>query len=241
MNHPLPTNLDDLRLAVIGLDDAGLPLAKAFSTHRPVLGFDINPARITALQASRDATLEAGDEELRRATGLCYTADPADLAGYTVFIVTVPAAIDRNKRLDPDPILAASATIGQVLKPGGIVIYESTVYPGTTETDCVPVLERYSGLMYNSDFHVGYSPERIIPGDKAHHGGTIQKVTSGSTAEAAELIDRLYQQIITAGTHRAGSIRVAEAAQMLENAQCDLNVDLTSELAVFFNRMGIHT
>ena len=241
MSHPLPTNLDDLRLAVIGLGYVGLPLAVAFSAHRPVLGFDINPARIAALTAGRDDTLEVSDEELRQATNLRYTADPAELAACTVFIVTVPTPIDRNKRPDLGPILAASATIGRVLKPGDIVIYESTVYPGATEEDCVPVLEHHSGLVYNRDFYAGYSPERINPGDKAHRVATIKKVTAGSTPEAAELIDRLYGEIITAGTHKAESIRVAEAAKVIENTQRDLNIALINELAIIFNRMGIDT
>ena len=241
MSHPLPTNLDDLPLAVIGLGYVGLPLAVAFSAQRPVLGFDISAARIAALNAGHDHTLEVGDEELRRADRLSFTADPAELAACTVFIVTVPTPIDRNKRPDLGPILAASATIGRVLKPGDIVIYESTVYPGATEEDCVPVLEHHSGLVYNRDFYAGYSPERINPGDKAHRVATIKKVTSGSTPEAAELIDQLYGQIITAGTHKAESIRVAEAAKVIENTQRDLNIALINELALIFNRMGIDT
>ena len=241
MSHPLPTNLDDLRLAVIGLGYVGLPLAVAFSAQRPVLGFDISAARIAALNGGHDDTLEVSDEELRRADRLSFTADPAELARCTVFIVTVPTPIDRNKRPDLGPILAASATIGRVLKPGDIVIYESTVYPGATEEDCVPVLEHHSGLVYNRDFYAGYSPERINPGDKAHRVATIRKVTSGSTPEAAELIDQLYGQIITAGTHKAESIRVAEAAKVIENTQRDLNIALINELALIFNRMGIDT
>ena len=241
MSHPLPTNLDDLPLAVIGLGYVGLPLAVAFSARRPVLGFDISAARIAALNAGRDDTLEVSDEELRRADRLSFTADPAELAACTVFIVTVPTPIDRNKRPDLGPILAASATIGRVLKPGDIVIYESTVYPGATEEDCVPVLERHSGLVFNRDFYAGYSPERINPGDKAHRVATIKKVTSGSTPAAADLIDRLYGEIITAGTHKAESIRVAEAAKVIENTQRDLNIALINELALIFNRMGIDT
>ena len=241
MNHPLPTNPDALRLAVIGLGYVGLPLAVAFSAHRPVLGFDISPARIAALAAGHDATLEVSDEELRQATNLRYTADPAELAACTVFIVTVPTPIDRNKRPDLGPILAASATIGRVLKPGDIVIYESTVYPGATEEDCVPLLEAGSGLRFNTDFFVGYSPERINPGDKEHRVSTIKKVTSGSTPEVAELVDQLYRQIIVVGTHKAESIKVAEAAKVIENTQRDVNIALINELAIIFNKMGIDT
>ena len=241
MSHPLPTNLDDLRLAVIGLGYVGLPLAVAFSAQRPVLGFDISAARIAALNAGHDDTLEVSDEELRRADRLSFTADPAELAACTVFIVTVPTPIDRNKRPDLGPILAASTTIGRVLKPGDIVIYESTVYPGATEEDCVPVLEKFSGLKFNVDFFAGYSPERINPGDKEHRVTTIKKVTSGSTPEVADIVDALYNEIITAGTHKAASIKVAEAAKVIENTQRDLNIALINELAIIFNRLGLDT
>lgn len=233
--------LSEVRLAVIGLGYVGLPLAVEFGKHRPVLGFDINPARIQALQAGHDATLEVDEADLRSARGLRYSADAAALAACNVFIVTVPTPIDEHKRPDLGPLLRASETVGHVLKRGDIVIYESTVYPGATEEDCVPVLERCSGLKFNIDFYVGYSPERINPGDKAHRVTTIKKVTSGSTPAAAELIDALYRQIVTAGTHKAESIRVAEAAKVIENTQRDLNIALINELAIIFNKMGIDT
>jgi UDP-N-acetyl-D-galactosamine dehydrogenase len=233
--------LSDIQLAIIGLGYVGLPLAVEFGKHRAVTGFDINAARIAALEAGHDATLEVGDDELREATGLRYTTNPADLAACNVFIVTVPTPIDEHKRPDLTPLIKASATIGKVLKKGDIVVYESTVYPGATEEDCVPVLEKFSGLKFNQDFYAGYSPERINPGDKAHRVSTIRKVTSGSTPEVAELVDQLYQQIITAGTHRAPSIKVAEAAKVIENTQRDLNIALINELAIIFNRMGIDT
>ncbi|MCK9513281.1 MAG: Vi polysaccharide biosynthesis UDP-N-acetylglucosamine C-6 dehydrogenase TviB [Pigmentiphaga sp.] len=235
------SSLQDIKLAVVGLGYVGLPLAVEFGKHRPVLGFDINAQRIAALQAGHDSTLEVEDNELASATQLRYSASPAELAGCNVYIVTVPTPIDDHKRPDLTPLVKASQTLGKVLKRGDIVIYESTVYPGATEEDCVPVLERESGLTYNVDFFCGYSPERINPGDKEHRVTTIQKVTSGSTPEVAELVDALYRQIITAGTHKAPSIRVAEAAKVIENTQRDLNIALINELAIIFNRMGIDT
>ena len=233
--------LPQVRLAVIGLGYVGLPLAVEFGKHRDVLGFDINTARIDALRGGHDATLEVDDIELRGARGLRYTADAAELAHCNVFIVTVPTPIDEHKRPDLTPLIKASETVGRVLKRGDIVIYESTVYPGATEEDCVPVLEQHSGLKFNADFFAGYSPERINPGDKEHRVTTIKKVTSGSTPEVGELVDALYRQIITAGTHKAESIRVAEAAKVIENTQRDLNIALINELAIIFNKTGIDT
>jgi UDP-N-acetyl-D-galactosamine dehydrogenase len=232
---------DELRLAVVGLGYVGLPLAIAFSQRRPVLGFDIKRSRISALQEGHDFTLEVSDEELAEATRLTLSSDAEDLRHCNVFIATVPTPIDQHKRPDLDLLLRASEIIGRALKKGDIVIYESTVYPGATEEQCVPVLERTSGLVFNVDFHVGYSPERINPGDKAHRIADICKVTSGSTPEAAETIDALYREIITAGTYKAESIRVAEAAKVIENTQRDVNIALINELTIIFNKMGIDT
>jgi len=228
-------------LAVIGLGYVGLPLAVEFGKVRDVVAFDINPSRIEALRNGHDSTLEVADEDLCAAKSLRFTSDRSDLETCTVFIVTVPTPIDAHKQPDLGPVLRASQTIGRVLKRGDIVIYESTVYPGATEEDCVPVLESGSGLKLNVDFFVGYSPERINPGDKLHRLTAIKKVTSGSTPEAAELVDAIYRQIITAGTHKAPSIRVAEAAKVIENTQRDLNIALINELAIIFNKMGIDT
>src|SRR5690554_2079816 len=233
------SSIDTLPLAVVGLGYVGLPLAVEFGKRRPVIGFDIKAERIAELAAGRDSTREVSAAELAEATHLTFTADPAQLSEAKVFIVTVPTPIDAHKRPDLTPLLKASETVGRALKRGDLVIYESTVYPGATEEDCVPVLERASGLTFNKDFFCGYSPERINPGDKAHRLPDIVKVTSGSTPEAAELVDRLYASIITAGTHRAESIRVAEAAKVIENTQRDLNIALVNELAIIFNRMGI--
>jgi len=234
-------NLQDIKLAIIGLGYVGLPLAVEFGKRRSVVGFDIDPARIAALQAGHDKTLEVGDRELREATSLVYSADIANLADRNVFIVTVPTPIDEHKKPDLTPLIRASETIGRVLKKDDVVIYESTVYPGATEEGCVPVLERVSGLVFNRDFYAGYSPERINPGDHEHRVTRIRKITSGSTPEVAELVDALYNEIIAAGTHKAGSIRIAEAAKVIENTQRDLNIALVNELAVIFNRMGIDT
>ena len=233
--------LDELRLAVVGLGYVGLPLAVEFGKKRSVIGYDISAARIAALKNRHDATLEVSDEELREARGLYYTTDLADLTNCNVYIVTVPTPIDEHKRPDLSPLIKASGAIGKVLKKGDIVIYESTVYPGATEDDCAPVLEAVSGLKFNVDFYAGYSPERINPGDKLHRVSTIKKVTSGSTPEVAELVDQLYGEIIVAGTHKAASIKVAEAAKVIENTQRDLNIALINELAIIFNRMGIDT
>ena len=233
--------IDEVKLAVVGLGYVGLPLAVEYGKKRSVIGFDINTKRIQALKAGHDHTLEVEDAELAQAKGLTYTADRADLAAANVYIVTVPTPIDAYKQPDLTPLVKASETIGAVLKRGDIVIYESTVYPGATEEDCVPVLERVSGLKFNQDFYAGYSPERINPGDKAHRVNTIKKVTSGSTPEIADLVDDLYNEIITAGTHKASSIRVAEAAKVIENTQRDVNIALINELALIFNKMGIDT
>jgi UDP-N-acetyl-D-galactosamine dehydrogenase len=233
--------LDTLKLAIIGLGYVGLPLAVEFAKKRSVVGFDINQARIDALKTGHDATLEVSDEELAEATGLSYSANLQDLAACNTYIVTVPTPIDEHKQPDLTPLVKASETIGKVLKKGDIVIYESTVYPGATEEDCVPVLEKFSGLKFNVDFYAGYSPERINPGDKEHRVSTIKKVTSGSTPEVAELVDQLYRQIIVVGTHKAESIKVAEAAKVIENTQRDVNIALINELAIIFNKMGIDT
>ncbi|WP_323016918.1 Vi polysaccharide biosynthesis UDP-N-acetylglucosamine C-6 dehydrogenase TviB [Castellaniella sp.] len=234
-------NIQDVRLAVVGLGYVGLPLAVEFGKQRDVLGFDINARRIDELRAGRDHTLEVSGPELAEASRLHYSSDPAELATANVFIVTVPTPIDQYKQPDLTPLERASETIGRVLKRGDTVIYESTVYPGATEEVCVPVLERTSGLKFNVDFYAGYSPERINPGDKQHRVSTIRKVTSGSTPEIAELVDALYRQIITAGTHKASSIKVAEAAKVIENTQRDVNIALINELALIFNRLGIDT
>ncbi|SIT67215.1 UDP-N-acetyl-D-galactosamine dehydrogenase [Ectothiorhodosinus mongolicus] len=233
--------LNHLKLAIIGLGYVGLPLAVEFGKHRPVLGFDINRKRIAELQEGTDVTLETTEDELRAASHLRFSTDLADLHSVNCYIVTVPTPIDAHKRPDLGPLLKASETVGKVLKAGDIVIYESTVYPGCTEDDCVPVLERESGLSFNQDFFCGYSPERINPGDKEHRVTTIKKVTSGSMPEIAEVVDALYRDIITAGTHKAPSIRVAEAAKVIENTQRDLNIALINELAMIFNKMGIDT
>ncbi|MGO3890665.1 MAG: Vi polysaccharide biosynthesis UDP-N-acetylglucosamine C-6 dehydrogenase TviB [Paenalcaligenes sp.] len=231
----------DIKLAVIGLGYVGLPLAVEFGKKRPVIGFDINVARIAELNAGQDHTLEVEPEELKQASHLRFTHDTAQLSEANVFIVTVPTPIDDYKQPDLTPLVRASETIGKVLKKGDIVVYESTVYPGATEEVCVPVLERVSGLRFNEDFYAGYSPERINPGDKVHRLPSIRKVTSGSTPEVADLVDALYGEIITAGTHKAASIRVAEAAKVIENTQRDVNIALINELALIFNKLGIDT
>lgn len=233
--------LDGVKIAVVGLGYVGLPLAVEFGKQFPVTGFDIKPERIAALCEERDETLETEPEELRAATHLRFSTDVEALRDCTVYIVTVPTPIDAHKRPDLRPLIGASETVGRVLKPGDTVIFESTVYPGCTEEDCVPVLERVSGLRFNRDFTVGYSPERINPGDKQHRLPNIRKVTSGSTPETAERIDALYGRIITAGTYKAESIKVAEAAKVIENTQRDLNIALINELAIIFNKLGIDT
>ncbi|WP_340249681.1 Vi polysaccharide biosynthesis UDP-N-acetylglucosamine C-6 dehydrogenase TviB [Sulfitobacter pontiacus] len=228
-------------IAVIGLGYVGLPLAVELGKFRPVIGFDINSDRIDALLCGHDATQELSAGELAAANQLTFTTDPSGLTDATVYIVTVPTPIDAHKRPDLTPLLTASEMLGRVLKRGDTVIYESTVYPGATEDDCVPVLERVSGLTFNVDFFAGYSPERINPGDKQHRLPDIRKITSGSTPEVAEEVDQLYASIITAGTYKAESIRVAEAAKVIENTQRDLNIALVNELAIIFNKMGIDT
>jgi UDP-N-acetyl-D-galactosamine dehydrogenase len=233
--------LHEIKLAIIGLGYVGLPLAVEFGKQRSVVGFDINPKRIDQLKAGHDFTLETEVKELQAAKHLQFTTSLHDLRTCNVFIVTVPTPIDEHKRPDLTPLIKASETVGKVMKAGDIVIYESTVYPGCTEDDCVPVLEKFSGLKFNQNFFCGYSPERINPGDKEHRVTTIKKVTSGSTPEVADLVDALYNQIITAGTHKASSIKVAEAAKVIENTQRDLNIALINELAVIFNKMGIDT
>ncbi len=241
MTHMLKTDPNSRRIAVIGLGYVGLPLAVAFGKLASVVGFDINPDRIDALRAGHDSTQEVEPDDLKAATGLTFTSDPSEIAACDTYIVTVPTPITAGKQPDLTPLLRASETVGHVLKPGDLVIYESTVYPGATEEDCVPVLERISGLTFNRDFFAGYSPERINPGDKTHRIADICKVTSGSTPEVADLVDALYARIITAGTHKAESIRVAEAAKVIENTQRDLNIALVNELAMIFGRMEIDT
>jgi UDP-N-acetyl-D-galactosamine dehydrogenase len=230
-----------MKLGIIGLGYVGLPLAVEFGKKRKVVGFDINQKRIDELRAGNDFTLETTSEELHEAKFLSYTTKLDDLSDCTCFVVTVPTPIDEHKRPDLTPLIKASESVGKVLKKGDIVIYESTVYPGATEEDCVPVLEKFSGLKFNQDFFCGYSPERINPGDKEHRVTTIKKVTSGSTPEIADKVDALYNEIITAGTHKASSIKVAEAAKVIENTQRDLNIALINELALIFNKMGIDT
>jgi len=232
---------EDIKIAIIGLGYVGLPLALEFGKKRPVVGFDINPRRIDQLRRGEDFTRETTPDELAEAKYVTYSSDAKDLKPCNVFIVTVPTPIDDHKRPDLTPLVKASETVSQALKKGDIVIYESTVYPGCTEEDCVPVLEKFSGLTFNQDFFCGYSPERINPGDKEHRVTTIKKVTSGSTPEIADLVDSLYREIIVAGTHKASSIKVAEAAKVIENTQRDLNIALMNELSVIFQRMNIDT
>jgi UDP-N-acetyl-D-galactosamine dehydrogenase len=234
-------NLQNKTIAIIGLGYVGLPLAVEFGKHRPTIGFDINQKRINELQSGKDHTLECSPEELQAASKLRYSADLQVLKQAQVFIVTVPTPVDQANRPDMTPLVKASETVGRVLKAGDVVIYESTVYPGATEEVCVPVLEKFSSLNFNQDFFCGYSPERINPGDKEHRLPTIKKVTSGSTTEVAEAVDQLYQEIITAGTYKASSIKVAEAAKVIENTQRDLNIALMNELSLIFKKLGIDT
>ncbi|MFK8030824.1 MAG: Vi polysaccharide biosynthesis UDP-N-acetylglucosamine C-6 dehydrogenase TviB [Gammaproteobacteria bacterium] len=235
------TDLNDIRIGIVGLGYVGLPLAVSFGNKFPTLGFDINTARIDELNRGEDNTLEVEPAELKASAHLTFSADPDDLADCNILIATVPTPIDEHKRPDLSPLESASRTLGAQLKKGDIIIYESTVYPGATEEVCVPILERISGLEFNKDFFVGYSPERINPGDKEHRLETILKVTSGSTPEIADKVDALYASIITAGTFKASSIRVAEAAKVIENTQRDVNIALVNELALIFNRLGIDT
>ena len=233
--------IDQARIAIVGLGYVGLPLAVEFGRHYPTVGFDINASRIEELRAGRDSTLEVDEAELAQATRLTFSAQLSDLEGCNFYIVTVPTPIDAARRPDLTPLVKASEMLGKVIKAGDIVVYESTVYPGCTEEVCVPILERVSGLKFNRDFFAGYSPERINPGDKQHRVTTILKVTSGSTPEVADFVDRVYGSIITAGTHRASSIKVAEAAKVIENTQRDLNIALVNDLAILFNKLGIDT
>jgi len=238
----------EYKIAIIGLGYVGLPLAVAFAKKYQVAGFDINKTRILQLSEGKDYTLEVSDDELKEVIkkdlsgiGLYFTNNLEEIKNCNVYIVTVPTPVDKHNKPDLTPLYKASETVGKVLKKGDIVIYESTVYPGVTEDECVPVLERVSGLTFNSDFYCGYSPERINPGDKEHTVTKIKKVTSGSTPEIATVVDNLYASIITAGTHKASSIKVAEAAKVIENAQRDINIAFVNELAKIFNRIGIDT
>jgi UDP-N-acetyl-D-galactosamine dehydrogenase len=230
-----------LRIGIIGLGYVGLPLAVEFGKRYAVTGFDTKAPRIAELKAGHDRTREVGAEELAQATRLECTADPEKLRACKVFIVTVPTPVDSARRPDLTPLVKASETVGKVMAKGAVVIYESTVYPGATEEVCVPLLEQHSGLKFNRDFFAGYSPERINPGDKLHRLPTIRKVTSGSTPEVADFVDALYRSIVTAGTHKASSIKVAEAAKVIENTQRDLNIALMNELSLIFHRLGIDT
>lgn len=233
--------IDDSTIAVIGLGYVGLPLAVGFGQHRPVIGFDINKDRVAELRAGSDSTLEVDQAQLARTKHLTFSDDVNDLSRAKIFIVTVPTPIDEANRPDLRPLVSASEMIGRLMPQGAIVIYESTVFPGATEEVCVPALERASGKRYNTDFFCGYSPERIVPADKVHTLTTIVKVTSGSTPAVAEAVDKLYASIITAGTHRASSIKVAEACKVIENTQRDLNIALMNELSLIFDRVGIDT
>ncbi len=232
---------ENAKIAIIGLGYVGLPLAVEFGKHREVLGFDINQTRVAELQSGKDSTLEVEPENLASAKQLSYSCNIEDLKSCTIFIVTVPTPVDQVNRPDLTPLQKASHTVGTALKKGDIVIYESTVYPGATEEVCVPVLEKVSGLIFNVDFFAGYSPERINPGDKVNTLTKIKKITSGSTQEIATVVDSLYASIITAGTHKATNIKVAEAAKVIENTQRDLNIALVNELSVIFDRIGIDT
>jgi UDP-N-acetyl-D-galactosamine dehydrogenase len=234
-------NLQNATLAIIGLGYVGLPLAVEFGKNRPVIGFDVNPKRIAELQAGQDRTLECGTEDLAAATHLRYSCTAQDLHQAQIYIVTVPTPVDQANRPDMTPLVNASTTVGQALKKGDVVIYESTVYPGATEEVCVPVLEQHSGLKFNQDFFCGYSPERINPGDKVNTLTTIKKITSGSTPEVADEVDALYSSIIKAGTWKVSSLKVAEAAKVIENTQRDLNIALMNELSLIFHRLEIDT
>jgi len=234
-------NLEAQKIAIVGLGYVGLPLAVAFGATRPVVGFDINESRIAALRRGEDSTLETDSAEIASASGLTFTSDRAELKTCGIFIVTVPTPIDKANRPDLSPLVAASKTVGEAISPGAVVIFESTVYPGCTEEVCAPLIEKASGLRFNEDFFLGYSPERINPGDRQHRLQTIVKVTSGSTPEAAKAIDALYASIVPAGTHLASSIAVAEAAKVIENTQRDLNIALMNELSLIFGRLGIDT
>ncbi|MEQ9562706.1 MAG: nucleotide sugar dehydrogenase, partial [Woeseiaceae bacterium] len=234
-------DIDNIRVGVIGLGYVGLPLAVEFGRKYPTVGFDVKASRIAELKAGKDATLEVTPEELAKSKQLSFTSDVSGIADCNFYIVTVPTPIGDGNRPLLTPLRSASIAIGGVLKKGDIVVYESTVYPGATEEFCVPFLEKESGLTFNKDFFAGYSPERINPGDKEHRVTTILKVTSGSTPEVADYVDTVYRSIITAGTHKASSIKVAEAAKVIENTQRDVNIALVNELAMIFERVGIDT
>lgn len=233
--------MNDYKIAIIGLGYVGLPLAIEFGKIRPVIGFDIHEKRIDELKSGFDRTLETSEVELKLANQLTFSSKVEDLKTAQIFIVTVPTPIDRNNKPDLSPLISASTMLGRVLKKGDVIIYESTVYPGCTEEDCVPVLEKKSGLIYNIDFFCGYSPERIVPGDKERTLTKIRKITSGSNPEIAEEVDQLYKSIIVAGTYKAPSIKVAEAAKVIENCQRDLNISFVNELALIFDRMNLDT
>lgn len=241
MTSPEFPALSDTRIAVVGLGYVGLPLAVEFGKHHETIGFDISPSRVAELQAGRDSTLEVDASELAAAKRLRFCCSVEGIRECDLYIVTVPTPIDSARRPDLTPLVKASESLGKVLKRGNIVVYESTVYPGCTEEVCIPILERVSGLKFNEDFYAGYSPERINPGDKQHRVTTIMKVTSGSTPEAADFVDQVYRGVIRAGTHRASSIKVAEAAKVIENTQRDLNIALVNDLAILFNKLGIDT
>lgn len=239
--NSLDKSVQDHKIAVIGLGYVGLPLAVEFGKFRSVIGFDIDVSRVKDLAFGRDVTLELTSEELKRAKQLTFSADPEDLRACKIFLVTVPTPVDKANRPDLMPLVKASEMVGQYMPPGSLVIYESTVYPGATEEVCVPTLERVSKKTYNKDFFCGYSPERINPGDKEHRLPNIKKITSGSTPDVAQMVDDLYRQIIVAGTHKASSIAVAEAAKVIENTQRDLNIALMNELSLIFHKIGIDT
>jgi UDP-N-acetyl-D-galactosamine dehydrogenase len=234
-------DLEKVKIGVLGLGYVGLPLAVEFGKIIPTIGLDINQARIDELKEGRDSSLEVEPEELTEAALLEYTADPNDLASCNFYIVTVPTPIDQHKQPDLSPLVGASKMLGELIAKDDIAVFESTVYPGATEEVCVPLIEEISGLKYNRDFYIGYSPERINPGDKEHRLPTIKKITSGSTPEVADFVDALYRRIITAGTHKASTIKVAEAAKVIENTQRDVNIALINELALIFNRLDIDT
>lgn len=234
-------DINNCKIAIVGLGYVGLPLAIEFGNTIPTIGFDISESRISELKSGTDSTLEVEPDEMAQATKISYTNKLEDISSCNVFIITVPTPIDQYNRPDLTPLEKSSASVAKVLKKNDIVIYESTVYPGATEEICIPILEKTSGLKFNENFYAGYSPERINPGDKEHRLPTIKKVTSGSTAEVADFVDELYRTIITAGTHKASSIKVAEAAKVIENTQRDLNIALINELAIIFNRLDIDT
>ena len=230
-------DLGDVRIGVLGLGYVGLPLAVEFGKKLPTIGLDIDKARVAELRAGKDSSLEVEADELQQAELLQYTDDPSDLTECNVYVVTVPTPIDQHKRPELSPLVGASKMLGKLLRQGDVAIFESTVYPGATEEVCVPIMEEISGLKFNRDFYVGYSPERINPGDKEHRVVNIKKVTSGSTPDTADFVDALYQQVIVAGTHKASSIKVAEAAKVIENTQRDVNIALINELALIFKRL----